>query len=65
MMYVRGVFLVYEELKVYLYIVYYFVFDSSYCNLIFIKIYVMVDEGIKVNISIIFKFGGFFIVIKY
>lgn len=58
-MYVRGASLVYEELKVHSHIAYHPVSDSSHCNLIFTKIYAMVDEGIKVNTSITFKFGVF------
>lgn len=56
---VRGASLVYEELKVHPHIAYHHVSDSRHCNLIFTKIYVMVDKGIKVNTSITYKFGFF------
>lgn len=57
---VRGASLVYKELKVHSHIAYHHVSDSSsHCNLIFTKIYVMVDKGIKVNTSITDKFGFF------
>lgn len=62
---VRGASLVYEELKVHPHIAYHHVSDSRHCNLIFTKIYVMVDKGIKVNTSITYKFGFFLPATKY